>query len=1164
MERFKYSEEEQKLIESSFVPFVVYQFLDERIIAIAITQGFMDLFKIPDRQTAYDVLNNDMYRTAHPDDVARIADASYRFGSWRTDRYKVIYRSKINGEYRIIRAWGEHLKKDTGEMLTACWYVDEGPYKGDDSLDAMDSIDRSLNLAIMESTRSYSASFDYLTGLPNMSHFFELAYAWKNRIDKEGKKAVMLYFDLSGMKMYNEKYGFSAGDELLRRVADVLKRHFSSDNCGRMSGDHFAAFATDENIDERLSAFLSDVEAINNGNNLPIRIGIYGSDQQAADASSACDRAKMACDTTKNSFVSSINYFDEKMLEMVELRQHIIGNFDRALSEGWIKVFHQPIVRASNGKVSDEEALARWEDPERGMIMPDVFVPILEDSRLIYKLDLYVAKQVIEKMKKIAAEGLHVVPESINLSKDDFYSCDVVEEIRKLVDDAGIDHSRITIEITESMVSSDVEFMRQQVERFRELGFEVWMDDYGSGYSSPEVLQHIHFDTLKFDMQFMREFDNNPANRIILTELVKMAIALGIETVVEGVETAQQVEFLKEIGANKLQGYYYLKPVPFDTIIERNREGIAIGFEDPEESEYYRDIENVSLYDMSVSAEDDEEYMKDYFNTMPMAIMEIDEKDMWVARANKPYKDFFDRNFHADASIPVHKSFEELESGRGSAFQKSMKQCAADGKRALLDERLPDGSIMHVFIRRVAVNPVTKVTALAVIILGITRQEKNALTYTYVAQALSSDYINLFYVDLDTEEFIEYGAGNTYDELAIERHGEDFFKRCRADAAGRIFPDDLETFMDGFSKERMAEVLKNNNAYTLTYRIINSAGPVYVHLKAVPIKDVGNKIIIGISNIDTQKKQQEIFDRIKEERITFSRIAALSGDFLYIFSVDPETWQYTNYISKGNIEDYGMHTSGDDFFADVTKSIASIIYIEDMELVRDAITKEKVLEHVKNEGIFSLNFRVVFSTGPVYVLFKAVMVEEKDGKHLIVGVNNVNDRIRREQEYVTKLTAARNEASRDALTGVKNKHAYIDVEAQIDRLIEEGNAPEFAVVVLDINDLKLINDTLGHQAGDEHIKAGCDIVCRIFRHCPVFRIGGDEFVIIAQGGDYNNIDILMRLLEESNMKNISSKGVVVAAGMARYRNEKRVSDVFDKADIAMYENKHRLKDLREI
>ena len=226
MERFKYSEEAQKLIESSFIPFVIYQFIDERIIAIAISQGFMDLFKIPDRQMAYYVLDNDMYKTAHPDDIAMVADAAYRFGSWKTDKFKVIYRSRINGEYRIIRSWGEHLKKDTGEMLTACWYVDEGPYNEDVSLADMDSIDRSLSLAILESTRSYSASFDYLTGLPNMGHFFELAYAWKDRIDKEGKKAVMLYFDLSGMKMYNEKYGFSAGNELLRSIAEILRNHF--------------------------------------------------------------------------------------------------------------------------------------------------------------------------------------------------------------------------------------------------------------------------------------------------------------------------------------------------------------------------------------------------------------------------------------------------------------------------------------------------------------------------------------------------------------------------------------------------------------------------------------------------------------------------------------------------------------------------------------------------------------------------------------------------------------------------------------------------------------------------------------------------------------------------------------------------------------------------
>ena len=146
----------------------------------------------------------------------------------------------------------------------------------------------------------------------------------------------------------------------------------------------------------------------------------------------------------------------------------------------------------------------------------------------------------------------------------DFESCDIVEEIRRRVDDAGIERSQISIEITESVIGEDFEFIKEQVKRFQGLGFPVWMDDFGSGYSSLDVLSQIHFDLIKLDMRFMERFDEGDEGKIILTQLVKMAINLGMGTLCEGVEEAEQAEFLKEIGCTRIQGYYFGKPMPFE------------------------------------------------------------------------------------------------------------------------------------------------------------------------------------------------------------------------------------------------------------------------------------------------------------------------------------------------------------------------------------------------------------------------------------------------------------------------------------------------------------------------------------------------------------------------------------------------------------------------
>ncbi len=170
------------------------------------------------------------------------------------------------------------------------------------------------------------------------------------------------------------------------------------------------------------------------------------------------------------------------------------------------------------------------------------------------------------------------MPHSINLSRSDFDMCDIVEEVRRRVDDSGLPRNIITIEITESAIGSDFDFMKQEIARFQQLGFPVWMDDFGSGYSSLDVLQSIKFDLIKFDMIFMKKLDDGESGKIVLSELMRMATSLGVDTVCEGVETKEQQRFLQEIGCSKLQGYYYTKPIPLESILERYEKGIQIGY----------------------------------------------------------------------------------------------------------------------------------------------------------------------------------------------------------------------------------------------------------------------------------------------------------------------------------------------------------------------------------------------------------------------------------------------------------------------------------------------------------------------------------------------------------------------------------------------------------
>lgn len=206
-----------------------------------------------------------------------------------------------------------------------------------------------------------------------------------------------------------------------------------------------------------------------------------------------------------------------------------------------------------------------------------------------------------------------------------------------------------------------------------------------------------------------------------------------------------------------------------------------------------------------------------------------------------------------------------------------------------------------------------------------------------------------------------------------------------------------------------------------------------------------------------------------------------------------------------------------------------------------------------------LPYRLVFGDKTSYVQIKAAMVEEKEGARLIVGINDIDASVRQEEEYARRLAQARNMANIDALTGIKNKHAFLEAEEKLNLQIAENLQPEFAVIVLDVNDLKKVNDTEGHQAGDQYLRDACKFICNTFKHSPVFRVGGDEFAVISQGSDYLSIEELIGKVNDHNAKASCGSGIVIACGMAKYDGDACVADVYERADQTMYDNKNVLK-----
>lgn len=380
--------------------------------------------------------------------------------------------------------------------------------------------------------------------------------------------------------------------------------------------------------------------------------------------------AKIACDSIKGDASRSWATYTETMGKNLAARAYVLENFDRALRNGYIKIFYQPVVRTLTGKLCGMEALARWEDPERGRLTPDMFVPVLEDAKLIYKLDSYVVEQVGKRLHTMEDSGMPVLPISVNLSSADFDQVDPLDVVERVVRKYRLPRSYIRIEITESALVKDGKKLQREIDRFRKAGYQCWMDDFGSGYSSFNVLQNFHFDELKIDMAFLRNF--NDQSRKIIKSIVLMAKSLGVHTLAEGAETQEQVDFLRSVGCEKIQGYFYGRPMKYDDLRVHCRDKNLR--EETRQEEFAYD--KLGLINVLTGA--------------PVALCAVNDKSMRILYENDAYKKVLEdvsvsdlrqanANLAAD-DLPMHKKFRTFVDKAVDSMKKESMTYVDNGK----------------------------------------------------------------------------------------------------------------------------------------------------------------------------------------------------------------------------------------------------------------------------------------------------------------------------------------------------------------------------------------------------------------------------------------------------------------------------------------------------
>ena len=431
--------------------------------------------------------------------------------------------------------------------------------------------------------------------------------------------------------------------------------------------------------------------------------------------------------------------------------------------------------------------------------------------------------------------------------------------------------------------------------------------------------------------------------------------------------------------------------------------------------------------------------------------------------------------------------------------------------------------------------------------------------YENIATMLSRDYFDLYYVNLETNEYIEYGSKTQEGERLVENRGENFFEATKQDARKIVFKEDLPKLLEVLDKETLLSTIDQEGIFRYYYRLMIDGEPTFVSMKVTRVIGDNTHIILGVTNVDAQMKGRMEAEQAKEERRAYLRLSAFSRNLLVLYVLDPESDEYTEFNSSEDFDELGIAKKGDHFFEETFQNAAKAVYEEDRDWFFSQFTKEKILTSVKMDGVFVLDYRLLLQGTPTYVRLKATEVEEDGNIRLVIGLENVDAYVRREQKQAYDLSVAREMAIKDGLTGVKNIYAFEQEKQYLSKQIQEKKDAAFALVVCDINGLKDVNDTLGHQAGDRYICKACNTICNIFRHSPVFRIGGDEFSVICQGNDYEQLDALLAQMDETNRKNNLADDVQIAYGAARFEAGMDVEEVFQQADERMYAHKAALK-----
>ncbi len=425
-------------------------------------------------------------------------------------------------------------------------------------------VSHSIELA-EDSVIIHETERDELTGLFHKEFFFQ----YGKRLDDLNNNMPMdaVVADINRFHVVNELYGRSYGNLVLKTIGESLHELVSEAGglACRRDNDQFCIYLPhNDELKNKLPQYIDAIDKRINDSNISLRYGVYSDDGSVKCMEHRFDYARLACQKLRNSYVSSYDFYNDEQHSKELFSERLINDMDKALSERQFKVYYQPkySIAGDKPKLSSAEALIRWFHPEFGMISPGQFISLFEENGLIQKLDRFVWNEAAAQIRLWKDRYGIEIPVSVNVSRVDMFNSHLAQILEKITKQNGLENTDLLLEITESAYTDDSDQIIEMVKKLRKGGFRIEMDDFGSGYSSLNMLTSLPIDALKLDMKFIKVICENTKSARLVAIMIDIARLLEVPVIAEGVETKEQMELLKKLGCDIIQGYYFSKPLP--------------------------------------------------------------------------------------------------------------------------------------------------------------------------------------------------------------------------------------------------------------------------------------------------------------------------------------------------------------------------------------------------------------------------------------------------------------------------------------------------------------------------------------------------------------------------------------------------------------------------